>query len=414
MPKKDRLLWDAVILTLPQIFNLLFKVFMVNYLKVDYSRLGSFIAMLGIVATPLSALTAWASHRSSHYVVGGDAPGMRRFTASSLRVFTLVGIAAGAVVLALGLALRGVAAPADPAVTEIFAACVIFVVLSPLFNGLLQGRQRYGWMALYWLVFGASKLLFGMIFFYAGLAVVGGLLGILSAYIIGAAFALFALTRFNKAATAQPVAVQKPPEISYLVLSAVALSAISIMFFSDEVMVRVLLAKAQADVFSSAKNVGLIFIYAPVPFIASMFPKVTERHLRGESTVPLLWKCLGLAAGVCVVAVAGWQVASSTPAARLLMGESNYGGAGALSRSYCLAVIPYALVNVLAQFSIARGRWRFLAALVPAAIIHLVLVYAFRASIMSIITAIGVFGTVAVASMLVVQLTDKRVVQHNA
>jgi O-antigen/teichoic acid export membrane protein len=413
MPKKDRILRDAVILTLPQIFNLLFKVFMVNFLKVDYSRLGSFIAMLGIVATPLSALTAWASHRSSHYVVSGDAGGMRRFTGSSLRVFALVGLAAGAIVLVLGLLLRGAVAPEDPVITEIFAACVIFVVLSPLFNGLLQGRQRYGWMALYWLVFGGSKLLFGMAFFAAGLAVVGGILGILSAYVIGAAFAVFALTRFNHAAPVQTAPAAKPPEIAYLGLSAVALSAISIMFFSDEVMVR-LLIKAQADVFSSAKNVGLVLIYAPVPFIAAMFPKVTERHLRGESTVPLLWKCLGLAAGVCLLAMAGWWFAASTSVAKLLMGESNYVGAGALSRLYCLAVTPYALVNVLAQFSIARGRWRFLAVLVPAAMIHLVLLYAFRMSIWSVITAIGVFGIIVVASMLFVELTGKRVVQHHA
>jgi hypothetical protein len=315
-------------------------------------------------------------------------------------------------VLALGLLLRGAVAPEDPAVTEIFAACVMFVVLSPLLNGLLQGRQRYGWMALYWLVFGASKLVFGMIFLAAGLAVVGGLLGIISAYVVGAAFALFALTRFNHVAPLQAPPAARPPEMAYLGLSAVALSAMSIMLFSDEVMVRVFM-KDCADAFSSAKNVGAIFIYAPVPFIASMFPKVTERHLRGEPTVPLLWKCLGLAAGICGLAIAAWWIVASTAVAQLLIGGGNYSGAGALSRFYSLAIIPYALANVLMQFSIARGRWRFLAVLVPAALIHLALVYALRASIWSVVTAIGVFGVIVAASMLIVALTDKRVVQHH-
>lgn len=412
MLKKDRLLIDAIILASPQVFNLVFKVFMVNLLKVDYSRLGSFIAMLAIVATPLSALTAWASHRTSHFVVEGDAAGLRRFTMSSLRTFALVGLAAGVIVLLAGLSLNGSVAPENPAVTEVFAACVVFVFLSPIFNGLLQGRQRYGWMAAYWFVFGAGKLAFGGVFLALGLAVSGGLLGILGAYVTGAAFAVFALTRITRPIAAPSAPAAPSMEMRYLGLSAVALTAMSLMFFSDEVMVRMFMAKTQADVFSSAKIIGSIFIYAPIPLIASMFPKVTERHLRGESTMPLLWKCFGITAGALLAGIAGWWLVAATPAAQLLMGESNYGGAGALSRSYALAIIPYAAVNVLVQFSVARGRWRFLAVLAPAAIIHVAIVYFARADYWNIITAVGVFGTIVVALVLLLQLTDKRVVKH--
>jgi O-antigen/teichoic acid export membrane protein len=316
------------------------------------------------------------------------------------------------IVFILGMNLGGSVAPQDPAITEIFAACVLFVVLFPILNGLLQGRQMYTWMALYWLVFGASKFVLGVIFWWLGLAVNGGALGILGAYVVGGVFAVYALSRINRAALAQPVQPAKPPEMAYLGLSAIALTAISLLFFSDEVMVRILLPGAQADVFSAMKNIGNIFLYAPLPLIASMFPKVTERHLRGESTMPLFWKCLGLSAGVCALAIGGWWLAASTPVAQLLMGERNYGGASALSRSYCIAVIPYALVNVLAQFSIARGRWRFLALIGPAAIIHLGLIYAFRANILSIITAIGVFGTVVVIAILLAELTGKKLVVH--
>ncbi len=408
MPQSDKLLKHAVIIALPQVFNLIYKLFMVNRLPVDYSQLGAFMATIAIIATPLSALTAWASYKTSRLMVAGDAAGVRKFARTSVRTFFLTGIAAAGVVFALGLLVRGSLTPSDPVLSEIFSGCVVFVVVSPLFYGLLQGRQRYGWLALYVLSFTLGKLVMGSIFTMAGLDVQGAALGILSAYVLGAIMALLALSRINRdVADRRAVSAAPPPaELGYLGLSAVALSAMSLIFFSDEVLVR-LMNTAQADSFSAAKIVGSIFIYAPLPLIAAMFPKVSERHYRGESTLPLLWKCLGLAVAGLAVGLAAWWLLAPT-VAPLFLGGRHYSGVAHMSRAYCLAIAPYALANILAQFSVACGRWRFLAVLGPASIIHVVLVFAFSASVWNVITAVGVFGLVVLALVSLVVLTDKK------
>ena len=92
MPANDKILKHAIIVALPQVFHLAFKVLMVNVLPGDYSRLEAFIAALAIVATPLSALTAWASYRTSRLVVAGDAAAVGRFTLSSVRTFAFGGL----------------------------------------------------------------------------------------------------------------------------------------------------------------------------------------------------------------------------------------------------------------------------------------------------------------------------------
>jgi len=407
MPQRDKLLRHAVIIALPQVFNLIYKLFMVNRLPVDYSQLGAFMATIAIIATPLSALTAWASYNTSRLVVAGDAAGVRKFARTSVRTFFLTGIAAAGVVFALSLLVRGSLAPSDPVLSEIFSGCIVFVVVSPLLYGLLQGRQCYGWLALYVLSFALGKLVMGSIFTMAGLDVQGGALGILSAYVLGAITALLALSRINRNVTdRRAVSASPPAELGYLGLSAVALSAMSLIFFSDEVLVR-LMNTAQADSFSAAKIAGSIFIYAPLPLIASMFPKVSERHYRGESTLPLLWKCLGLAVAGLAVGLAAWWLLAPT-IAPLFLGGRHYSGVAHMSRAYCLAIAPYALANILAQFSVACGRWRFLAVLGPASIIHVVLVFAFSASVWNVITAIGVFGLVVLVLVSLVVLTDKK------
>ena len=413
MPANDKILKHAIIVALPQVFHLAFKVLMVNVLPGDYSRLEAFIAALAIVATPLSALTAWASYRTSRLVVAGDAAAVGRFTLSSVRTFAFVGLGAGLASLALGLIFRGSPAPGNPVLSEIFAACVVFVVLSPVLNGLLQGRQRYGSLALYILAFAVAKVTLGGVFAAAGLGVNGGALAILGAYVISVTAAVLLLSAPVRGVSGpfSPSAVRLPAprsaQVGYLGLSAVALSAMSILFFSDVVILRNMMHTDGVDSFAAAKIVGNIFIYAPIPIIASMFPKVTERHYSGETTFFLLWKGLGLSAAICALGLVAWWFLAPT-LGDWGLGGRHYENVGVMSRVYCLAIAPYALANVLVQFSVARGRWRFLAVIIPGAVVHVVLVFLFAANLWSLITAVGIFGCVVFTLVLLVVLSDRK------
>lgn len=405
MPKSDKLLRHAIIITLPQVFHLFFKLIMVNVLPAGYSQLEAFIALLAIVATPLGFLTAWMSYRTSRLVVAGDAGSIGEFALSSIRTFALFGLGAGLVVLALGLVLR------DPSgngrvLTEIFAGCVVFVVLSPVLNGLLQGRQRYGWMALYVLAFAVVKMTLGAAFAAAGLGVNGGALGILGAYCVGVPIAALAAIRAPRGVSVPVTPASAPPAIGYLALSAAALSAMSIFFFSDVVILRYLNAP-RVDDFAASRIIGNIFIYAPLPLIAAMFPKVTERYCSGRNPLPLLWKAFGVALAACAVGLAAWWFLAPVVGHRFLGGR-YYGEVGHISRIYCLAMTPYALANVLVQFSVACGRWRFLAVLLPAALVHVILVYFLGSNVWNVIAAVGVLGCVVTALVLALVITDKK------
>jgi len=254
-------------------------------------------------------------------------------------------------------------------------------------------------------VFAVAKVGFGALFVALGMDVNGAALGLISAYLFSVLLGVTVLLRPTRVLPANIVHVSHKPDIGYLGLSAVALSAVSILFFSDVVILRKMISGGLVDSFAAAKIVGLIFIYAPLPLIASLFPKVTERQCRGESPFPLFWKSIALAVGGFAVALVAWWFIA--PLAEPYMGGGKYPDIGKISRLYCLAVTPYALANILVQFSVARGRWRFLIVLVPAALAHLALVFFFGPNVYHVITAVGVFGCAVTVLIFLLVITDK-------
>ncbi len=405
MISRDKFFTHSIILMSPQVFHLLFKALMVNWLPKDYSVLGALIAVLAIMATPLSAAQTWASYQVSRLRVENRQAALNHFVRRSLVVFALIGAGAAGIGVLFGLAVWGVSSAVNVQTTLIFSAAVAFVIFSPLLNGLLQGMQKYVVFAMYVLVFSCSKVGFGGLFIGLGMEVVGGVLAILCAHAVGAAMVVLYVIARSNGESVETKSDAASPHLGYLGYSVVALSSVALLFFADEVLIR-LRNPAQADLFSAAKIVGLIFIYVPMPLIASMFPKVTEAYARGRSTVELLVKCLIFSAFLCAALL---LLAVAFPSlVGVLTNVKKYEDVVSLSLLYSLAIIPVALTNVVVQYGLARARRRFLFVLVPYSLVHLFLVYWFSYDVFVVTRVIGIFALLTAGAVCFAVLKDRK------
>lgn len=233
----------------------------------------------------------------------------------------------------------------------IFGMFVPFYVLQGVDRGLLQGRTRFGWLAVTYQVEMWARLFLSLGLALLGLGVNGVVLGIGLSF-VAAWFVAQQVARDLPPAQKLADAVSKEIILFTGPVLVAQLGQILINN-SDILIVRRYFVAEEAGAYAALALIGRMVFFATWSIVTAMFPIVAQRFRRGEAHRPLFYLSLGIVLGGSLLIVT-LTALFPTQIVQLLFGDA-YLAIAPLLWVYAVATMFYALANVVINYRLSIG-----------------------------------------------------------
>lgn len=233
----------------------------------------------------------------------------------------------------------------------IFGLFVPFYLVQGVDRGLLQGRTRFGWLAVTYQTEMWSRLAISIVLVAIGWAVNGAVLGIGLSFV---AAWLVAGRVARDLPKPQPLAPTLSRELLVFTGPVLVAQLGQILINnSDILIVRRFFPAADAGTYAALALIGRMVFFATWSVVTAMFPIAAQRFKRGEAHRPLLYISLGIVlAGSLVITAITYFF--PVPIVTLLFGPA-YLSIAPLLWLYALATMFYALANVVINYRLSIG-----------------------------------------------------------
>ncbi len=385
------------------IFGLLLQAVLTHRLRpLPYGQMLAVFTFFTLVTQPAAAfsrMVAWQTSRD--LAVGDGAPASGALLRSANRRLMAVGTVVGLGFAAAAPLVAGfLHVPAD--FVAIGAICVPFTLATPALLGAVQGEQRFAtWGALVAATAGSRIVCAAALVVPFGVR--GALGGISLASILVYLGALLTVRGRLRAAAG---GVEWRRLARFLVVSIASTVMVSMLLFSDVIMVQHYFSGRRAGEFGAMAVASRALFFAMGSVGAVLFPKVAARQATRRSTLPVVAASLGLALGGGLV---GW-VAFSVGAHQILghfAGHAYVAGSSYIGL-YALSMPLLAGAAMLSNTQQSFDRLRLLWVLLPAAALKPVLIALFHSSLQAVVVASDVAAAVALLALAVLYVIEER------
>ena len=233
----------------------------------------------------------------------------------------------------------------------IFGIFIPFYMLQGVDRGLLQGRTKFGWLAVTYQTEMWSRLAISLILVALGFGINGAVFGIGLSFVA----AWFVARRVGRdMPAAQPLAQDMSKEILLFTAPVLVAQLGQILINnSDILIVRRFFTAEEAGAYAALALIGRMVFFATWSIVTAMFPIVAQRFRRGEAHRPLYYLSLGIVLAGSL-AIIGVTALFPTQIVHLLFGEA-YASIAPLLWVYAVATMFYALANVVINYRLSIG-----------------------------------------------------------
>jgi O-antigen/teichoic acid export membrane protein len=245
----------------------------------------------------------------------------------------------------------------SPALLWAVAGLVIAQLTVPVTTSMLQGLQRFKWLAVVGLAQSWGRVVFGLGLVALGFGAVGALSGQLIAAFMAAGLALWGLRSLWHHRDADHHALDTAPIYRYFWPALVVSFGFNTIMSADTSFVRHYFEPGISGQYGKAKMIAQAFGCLVAPLATVLFPKAAGDAERGEShAVRALWQSLG---ATLVVGLAAGAACSLWPwlPVRVLAGANNP-VAEAIVSPFVWAMLPLAMLPLPMQFFMARADFK--------------------------------------------------------
>jgi len=349
--------------------------------RAGYGTLYSMLGFLLVFMVPMRALQTTISHFTGHLYKEnrrGDVLLLARMWENKLLI-TGTPLLVLAFILSIPLANYFHLTTAWPLVL-VFCSAFIFSFLQ-LYVGALQGAQSFFWMCITSNGWSVIRLGAGLIML---LLVSATALNGLSAHLIGTVsitiIACLILRRMFKNQPASGQALDATDR--YFMLSMLALLAYSVLMNGDVVLVKIFFS-AEADYgdYARASAIGRMIVFLVQPLAMALFPKVVAKGVATPAHKKTLLRALLMAGGMIAIAVALCAVFPHIPLNIIFGDIASDSRSANLLRIIAAAMAPLGLAFMIVNYELAQHRFRFLFPLSACAVLFVLGIALFHASI---------------------------------
>ena len=391
--------------SLGSFFNLLYQLTMLRMLpKDEFSSLNSLIALLAIITVPAAAFTTVVTKHISAHNARKQLEHLSviwRKTAADTLCF---GLAVFSIIIFLRKNIASFLHLDSLGSITILGLIFFFVCLSSVVTGGLQGLERFKWLAAVGLAAGLSKLLFSVALIKSiNDKLLAGLTGFLLSAAIGVILCLWPLRFLLNGKSKEKIETKQLYAYIFPVL-AVSL-CFTLVTNIDLVLVKHFFLTEAQD-YSIAQMIGKIILFLPGVIYAIMFSRVSGLHALKTNSREILKRSLLYTFALSFSAVAVYNLFPEVTFG-LLAGQATK-EIVLLGRFFSLAMLFYALSNVLFVYQLSVERYDFIRPLVIIALAQIIAICLFHA------TTIWVLGIMLAGSVLMFGLNLRSALYQKA
>ena len=242
----------------------------------------------------------------------------------------------------------------SPLTLWLFMLIMLIALMTPVFGGLLQGKQDFFWLG--WTMMLNAFLRIGVaafvIFFVAKSA-----MGFMAGVFAGSAAVLFIMmwkTREIWSGPSEPVAIA--PFLREVTPLMIGFGACQLLFCFDTIIVGRFFTDPHTSWYASAGTLSRALMWLVLPLVSVMFPKLVHNTAKSEKS-NVFGLTLLLTAGLAIVAGVGLSLLGSL-AVKIVYGEARVAGTMSIIPWFAAAMVPLTLANVIVNGLLAKGDFR--------------------------------------------------------
>jgi O-antigen/teichoic acid export membrane protein len=314
----------------------------------DYGDVAALTALGTIVLLPLLGVQAALAREVAVYRARGDEAAIGSLLRLTLRRTLIWGAAAVAVLTASAPFITDLLNISATATTIAAIVLAFSGALLPLFQGFLQGLERFRRIAFALCVYGLARPVFAIPLLLAGLGAAGALTGATLASLAATALIFGALTDLLPTRK-QAVATFDLRDFRPVIFG---LFAFTVLTNADVIVAKVFLDDHDAGTYASASLVGKVAALLPAAVIAPvLLPRATARLERGDDAAGIVSAAL-VATALFGLLLTGVLAVVPTSLVETVFGEQFADARDLLAP--CAAVMTLCgLINVNLTFSFA-------------------------------------------------------------
>lgn len=383
--------------------------------KGEYGLFYTLLLVLGYIGIPAAGVQTIIAQQTAMTMTGSQERELRGVIRVVLGGTFVIWIIAALVIFLFRVQLLSELKISDPNALAITLLCGLVMLWSPVFAGVLQGRQDFLWLGWVGILSGLGRCV--AIFFIVRM-LGAGVTGAMAAVLAGALFTfLIAALRTRAVWLGAVAAFPWKPWLQRVAPLTLGIGATTLLMTADMVLVRSVFNSDQTGFYSAAGVLGRALAYFTGPMAAVMFPKIVQSAARAERT-DVLAQAMGATA---LLGGAGALFCTLFPSLPLrIMYDPTYLVIAPLVPWFAWCVLPLTLANVLINNLLARSRFGVVPWLLLLAVCYTaVLVYLSSslsvtselAAFKTIVRALGSFGLL---TMLVAAWFTWRTTEHSA
>lgn len=371
--------------------NYLFHLLMGRFLApAEYGVLMSLLSLSYLTGVPGSTLVTTATKFASKYKAREDFDAVTNSLYWATKVVAVFGFLLFVIAFILRTKIAGFLKISDPALVVLFFLSILITLLGSAPRGFLQGLLRFKAFSFVSLFTTFFKLALGVGFVLLGWGVFGAVGGLVGSSLLGLLVAI-ALLRKNLRWPFKKNSFSSREILAYAAPTVLVLLCFQSLYNIDVILVKHFFPSHQAGIYSSAVTLGRIIYFGLSSIATVMFPMVSEKLEQGQNFAGIFKKSFAL---VFAGAVVGWLIYTLVPS---LLVTSFFGVSYAEAipylSSFALFMGVFSLVHFLIQFFLSIRDFRFVPALVGAALLQIFLIWNFHTNLQQVIHVnIGVAG----------------------
>ncbi len=324
----------------------------------------------------------------------------------------------------IGAVIGGGLVLGSAALTDTFNAStpLLFIVIGlglPVYlgqavmRGALQGDLRLGRLAVSYGVEAATRMGIALVMLALGFGVVGAAVAISLSFVASAIAARHrASTRTEEDRPAPEAVERKQVSLGAVSVAATLLLVGQVVIANgDVVLAKAVMAPEAAGTYAAAAVIGRGLYFLSWAIVHSTFP-VVARAKDAQARRAALIRALAMVTATCAAGIVGLVLLGDW-LAPLLLGD-GYADSAELLVPYAVATALFAIANLVASLDLAAGRRLAPAALLLGAGLQTLLLIAFGATPMSMVTAQVVAMAVTAVLVGAAHLCDNQADRRNS
>jgi len=277
----------------------------------------------------------------------------------------------------------------QPLTLWLFMLIMLSSLLTPIFSGLLQGKQDFFWLG--WTMMLNAFLRVGvaaLIIFYVTQTALGFMAGVLAGSVTVLLIAMWQ-TRSLWAGPAGPFAFG--PFIREVTPLMIGFGACQLLFCFDTIVVRRFFGDAEGAWYASAGTMARALMWLVLPLVSVMFPKLVHSSTKSQKS-NVFGLTLLLTAGMAIAAGVGLSLLGGI-AVKIVFGADRVDGTMAIVPWFAGAMVPLTLANVVVNALLAKADLRVVPWLAVLAIGYAVTLWMWHPSLQAVLQTLAAFTT---------------------